>query len=198
MIPAPRSLRRVLLLLALLAAFGLHIHREQKVDPELAAAFEVLDVGSDAAIPRAPMRPSARLATTEVPKVLPERVTGPSGEYEVAAGELLVRLRTGAAPDQVQIALRHAGARWIRKGAPGLWRVGFDRSRPVDQLTQDVRDVTADVTVRPNAVVRGASCGPGDLVGLQWERPMVDGNASCPDAAGLPDVVVAILDTGVA
>ena len=198
--PQPRSLRRGLLLLALLAAFALHIHTEQKADPELIASFEVLNVGSDAVTPAPVLRPSRRTppVVSSIPRVQPELVQGPSGSYEVAAGELLVRLRRGADEAAVQDALERAGARWIRRGAADLWRVGFEVGRPVEQLAADVRDLSGMVTVRGNALVRAASCGPGDLLSLQWERPMMAGNDACPDAWDLPDVRIAILDTGVA
>ena len=198
--PAPRSARRGLLLLALLAAFALHIHKEQKSDPELIAAFEVLDVGSDAVLPGVAVVPRVEppLVAGTPSQVQSELVSGPSGSYEVAAGELLVRLRAGADPDDIEAALVHAGAQWIRVGANDLWRVGFDRSRSVEQLAADVRDLTGDVTVRGNALVRAATCGAGDLVGLQWEQSIVEGNKECADSYDLPDVRVAILDTGVA
>lgn len=193
--PGKPTARRALLLLALLAAFALHIHRDQKVDPELAAAFEVLDVGSDAVLPPPPPAPPVaahpRQLRTEV-------VTGPGGAYEVARGELLVQLRPGADPDLAEEGLRAAGARWIRLGWSNSWRVGFDTDRSVAELAEDVRSTTPGVSLRPNAITRAASCGPGDLLSAQWEQPIIKGNDACRDSWDLPDVRIAILDTGVA
>ena len=134
------------------------------------------------------------------PSVEPVWLSGPAGRVEVAAGEVLFRVAPTTDSRRLRADVERLGAVWLGEGqASGLWRASFGADVPVPEVASLMRSVEGVAQVTANPVVRGASCGPGDLVTtLQWEAPDVGLPGVCPDDSPLAQVTIAILDTGVA
>ena len=193
---------RAALLVLLFGAFALWFARQTPDEPMPADAPAMLGWGLDR-VAEPPdrdvsARPDRPAASAPAPQVRPILIQGPAGPLEVAAGEVLFKLGPEADPESVVSEMRVAGAVWVAESEAGLWRAAFAPATPLLEIRDRIVGIEGVAGVRPNPVVRAASCGPGDLVGgPQWEAPFL-GVSGCPSDSDLPPVVIAVLDTGVA
>ena len=194
---------RTALLVLLFGAFALWADQEEVLIPADVPGIEA-EAAPVRTVARAREVDTARAAPPETrrvvtaPQVTPTAVAGPGGSFEVAAGEILFRVAPGTDRAALQRELRHAGALWVGAGAAGLWRATFGPAVALDAARDAVAGVEGTVGLRPNAVVRGASCGSYGLKDYQWARVELKGSDKCPDEAADAPVVIALLDTGVA
>jgi len=200
---------RAALLVLLFAAFGFWVSIGGDGDPSTSSidSFTASRTGDvqphPAPAPDGPLTfsiPESTRPATPAPRVEPTWWQGPTGAVEVAAGEVLFDLHPDVSERALRNDLERLGAVWIAEGAgSGRWRVAFGADVPVDEAASRARMVAGVRSISVNAIVRGASCGAGDLVGpLQWEAPDVGLPPVCPSDSVLDQVSIAILDTGVA
>jgi len=133
------------------------------------------------------------------PPITPEAWSMPKGTVRVAAGEALFRLDGSREHTEVIAELTAAGAVYVDSSeASGLIRASFGSEVSAHEALTVARAVPGLAGARPNAITSGASCGPGDLVGYQWERTTTGTPALCADQSNSAPVTIAILDSGVA
>ena len=120
---------------------------------------------------------------------------------EVAAGEVLVRLRPGRPIDAVVQRLEAGGMTVTRTSGPlGYLRIRVPHPRPLTLALHELR-ADADVDVaEPNPILAAAAMRSGDVDprrAEQWGLDRIHAAQAWATTTGSPDVVIAVVDTGV-
>ncbi|MDD5298371.1 MAG: S8 family serine peptidase, partial [Rhodocyclaceae bacterium] len=122
---------------------------------------------------------------------------------EVVKGEAMIRLAAGQDEDRISGILKSLGGSVIsRSQARTSYRVRIPAGLTVGEFVDQQGKAPGIAIVEPNfiATTLGASTSsPNDtLLPSQWALAMIQANKAWEVTSGSPDVVVAVLDTGVA
>lgn len=114
------------------------------------------------------------------------------------AGRVVVRFKEGAPRATIEAALLAAGVTYYRY--PGMNYVVAYHAPDVtfDQMRTKLQAASVFEAVTRDTIYYGKAVYPTDpRYGEQWPLPKINAPAGWPYSAGSPDVVVAVLDTGV-
>jgi serine protease len=122
------------------------------------------------------------------------------GEEDFILGEILVRFKPGVGKDKInKINSKHGAL--VRYASPysGTKRIAIPEGKTVPEMVNLYQAEDAVVYAKPNYICR-ASFVPGDpYYSYQWHFPLINMPSAWDiQLSGDPEIVVAVLDTGVA
>jgi serine protease len=149
-----------------------------------------------AALPLAPARASSTFRTLGARAVAPEAL-------RPAAGELIVQFREDADTRAMDQAMHLAGGKSFRRSVSGRrFLLNLDAGFTTDEAIGRLRALPDVAYAERNGRVRASQSGrltPNDeFFRAQWNMRLVDAERTWGIQTGSPDVIVAVLDTGVA
>ena len=113
-------------------------------------------------------------------------------------GRVVVRFREGTPRANIETALQAAGVTYYRYPGMNYVVAYHDPAQTYDQIRAKLAGYPVFEDITRDTIYKGKAVYPTDpRYPEQWALPKINAPAGWPYSAGSPDVVVAVLDTGV-
>jgi len=158
--------------------------------------------GAPAATPGEPSGPPQAAATSPPPSTPPIEkepyFDEKSGRWlDVVRGEVTIKFALAITPQAAEQIIKNLSGSVISL-RENVYRIKIPEGQTVSEAQRAYRGQSGVIVAEPNFIMRSMAITPNDpLFGSQWALQKIEGPKAWEVTTGSPDVIVAVIDTGI-